>query len=134
MQRIVCTLPKLIRFPPALASNKLWLPFQTEMKSHLSFSLVIIFERLRSSGFKGSLQTPRQRRPVVCLCLDRVTSNQVKNKSWFGLQAALRDLVYDWTLQKESLAALEQCMETQPHCFRNLLIGFFKSSALAVIT
>lgn len=46
-----------------------------------------------------------------CLGIRLSCSAKVKNKSWFGLQAALRDLLYDWTLQQQALLALERSVE-----------------------
>ena len=34
------------------------------------------------------------------------SGNQVKTKSWFGMNAALRDLLKFWTVQEEAMKAL----------------------------
>jgi len=33
------------------------------------------------------------------------SETQVKNKSWFGMNAALRDLLKFWTIQEEAMKA-----------------------------
>ena len=40
-----------------------------------------------------------------------VPAGQVKNKAWFGLHAALRDLLYDWSIQQQALSALRSAVE-----------------------
>ncbi|CAJ1334514.1 unnamed protein product [Effrenium voratum] len=35
-------------------------------------------------------------------------AEKVKQKSWFGMNAALRDLLFDWTLQEEAIHALQR--------------------------
>lgn len=37
--------------------------------------------------------------------------SEAKNKSWFGYNAALRDLLYDWTIQQQALLALQHVVE-----------------------